>query len=109
MKANNTKKPLTGLEVLAAKRVKKLKDFYIHSLIFAIGVVFYVLKAYYGVGFNVFPLQHINGFVMSIWALSYVIQGTDVFITEVLLGRAWEKKKINKILDSEELNNQKNN
>lgn len=109
MKANNTKKPLTGLEVLAAKRVKKLKDFYIHSLIFAIGVVFYVLKAYYGISFNFFPVNYINGFVMSIWALSYVIQGTDVFITEVLFGSEWEKKKINKILDSEESDNQKNN
>lgn len=107
MKANNTNKPLIGLEALAVKRVKKLKDFYIHSFIFIIGVVFYVLETYYGIGFNIFPLHYINGFWMGIWAISYIMHGIDVFNAEVLFGSKWEKRKINKILDSEESNNQK--
>ena len=102
MEANNTKKALTGLEALAIKRIKKLKFFYIHSFIFAIGIVFYVLKAYYGIGFNFFPVKYISGLVMCFWTFNYLIQALDVFVTEVLFGSEWEKRKINKILDSEE-------
>ena len=107
METNNKKKPLTGLEALAIKRIKKLKFFYIHSFIFAIGIFFYVLKAYYGIGFNFFPIKYINGLVMCFWTFNYIIQGLDVFVTEVLFGSEWEKKKINKILEFEESNNQK--
>jgi hypothetical protein len=108
MEANNTNKPLTGLEALATKRIKKLKFFYMHSFIFAIGIVFYVLKAYYGIGFNFFSVKYITGMGMCFWTFSYFIQGLDVFVAEVLFGSQWEKRKIDKILEFEESNNQKN-
>lgn len=86
---------------LAQKRVKKIKDFYIHLFIYAIGIIFYILKTYFGVSFNFFPLRHINFFVMAFWTFIIVVQAFGLFFTEVFFGKKWEDKNIKRIIEKE--------
>jgi hypothetical protein len=83
---------------LAKKRVKELKDFYIHLFIYAIGVTIYILKTYYSFPFNFFPIRHINWFVMAIWTFFLVAQAFRIFFSEVVFGKKWEDKKVKEIL-----------
>lgn len=83
---------------LAKKRVKELKDFYIHLFIYVIGVTIYVLKTYYGVPFNFFPIRYINWFVMAIWTFFLAMQAFQIFFSEIVFGKKWEQKKIKEIL-----------
>lgn len=79
---------------LARKRVKKIKNFYIHLFIYAIGVTVFVLKTYFGVPFNFIPVRYINWFVMWIWTFFFVVQAVQLFFSEVIFGKKWEQKKI---------------
>lgn len=90
---------------LAKKRVKKIKDFYIHLFIYAIGVSIFVLKTYFGFPFNFLPIRYINWFVMAVWTFFLAIQGVELFFNEVVFGKKWEDKKIKNFIDKE--NNQK--
>lgn len=84
---------------LAKEKVKKIKDFYIHLLIYAIGLLFYVLKEYFGAPINFIPVIYLNCFVMSIWTFFIVIQAIDVFMREVIFGKKWEDRKVKSMLE----------
>nr|WP_315169975.1 2TM domain-containing protein [uncultured Flavobacterium sp.] len=84
---------------IAKARVKKRKEFYIQFIFFMLLVVVYVLKTYYGVSFDFFPLQYINGFVMAIATLYIVIDGIYFISTEFILGKSWEEQQIKKMIE----------
>ncbi|WP_300566410.1 2TM domain-containing protein [Flavobacterium sp.] len=96
----------SDLEQLAQKRVRKIRRFFIHLLIYSIGVVLFIMKKCFNTSFN-FPLLHyINWFFMACWTLFIAVKGLKLFIIEVVLGKSWESKKMEEILASES-NNQK--
>jgi hypothetical protein len=101
METFENNKPENELEQLALKKVKRIKNFYIHAFIYLIGITIYVLKTYYGLPFNFFPIKFINGFVMAIWTFSFVVQALGLFITEVVLGKKWEQNKMKNIINKE--------
>lgn len=86
---------------MAKKRVKKIKDFYIHLFIYIIGVIFFLLKTYGSVKFDFFPVKFINWFVMSIWTVVIGIQMIELFFAEIIFGKKWEEKKIKQIMNKE--------
>jgi len=83
---------------LAQKKVKKRKDFYIHLFIYAIGIIFWLLKRYTDAPLNFFPIRYINWFVMSIWTVAIVFQAIELLISEVVFGKKWEDKQVKNIL-----------
>lgn len=87
------------LVALAQKKVKRIKDFYIHLFIYGIGIVFFLLKNYCGFRFNFFPLKYINCFVMSIWTVAIAFQAITLFFSEVVFGKKWEDKQVKNILE----------
>jgi 2TM domain len=89
------------LEKLASKRVKKIKNFYIHAFIYASVLCVYILKNYYGFPFNFVPLEYINFFVMAIWTFIFVTDGIDLFLTEIVFGKKWESSKIKRMTEKE--------
>ena len=89
------------LHELMRKKFKKQRDFYIHLFIYFIGIVVFILKTYYGVRINFFPLKYINCLVMSIWTVAIVIQGMELLFTEVILGKKWEEKQVKSMLEEE--------
>jgi hypothetical protein len=84
---------------LTRLKVKKLKSFYIHLLIYLVGISVYILKEYFGVPLNFSPLNYINCFVMTIWSIVFFITAIDIVITFHFFGKNWEDRKIKSIME----------
>lgn len=92
---------------IAKKRVKKLKNYYIHLFVFGIGIVVFLAKYYLGFTLNIFPIKYINFNFMLVWALILGAESVSLFFTENIFGSKWEQRKIEKIIDSENESNKK--
>lgn len=86
------------LKKLAVAKIRKIKNFYTHLVVFAIGWAVYLLKTYYGMPFNFPPLHYLNLFVMGIWTFIIVLDGISVFMSEVIFGKKWEARKLEKLM-----------
>jgi hypothetical protein len=86
---------------MARKKVQKLKGFYTHMFIYLIGVVFFILKEYFGAPLNFFPLNHLNFMVMLIWSAAFFISAIDILIAFQFFGKNWEERKIQRIMEKE--------
>ena len=84
---------------VAALRVRKIRNFFIHLAVYAIGVAVYVLKTYYGVHLNFLPIRYINLFVMSIWTLIIAIDAIGLFMSEIIFGKKWEDRQVRKRME----------
>ena len=84
-------------------RVRKLTRFYGHLFVYAILLMLYVLKEYFGAPLNFFPIRYLNDLVMSIWTLVIAIKFVKLFFAEIIFDAKWEQNKIEKIMrqDSE--------
>jgi hypothetical protein len=74
----------------AKKRVKEIKDFYIHLLIYSVGMLVYILKESFGLPFNFPPISYINCSFIAIWTFALIVQALHVFMSEVVLGEKWK-------------------
>ena len=101
METNNSKYQENELLEIARRKVKKLKGFYVHAFIYAIGMTVFILKEYYGVSFYFFPIQHINSFVMGIWSIIFFISAIDILVAYQFFGKKWEEAKIKRIIEKE--------
>jgi len=79
---------------MARYRVNKIRRFYLHLFIYAIGLTIYVLKTYYGVPFNFPPIHYITFIFMEFWTLFIVIKAISLFVTEMVFGDEWEQRKV---------------
>jgi uncharacterized protein YacL len=95
------------LEQIVKERVHKLKQFYTHLFIYAIGVAVYVAKTYFGAPLNFWPIRFINEFVMGVWTFFLVMQAMQLFVTQKVFGSQWEQKRIQKIMEKEKIKQQK--
>ncbi len=89
---------------MAQKKVKKLKDFYIHLFFYTIGITVFVAKTYFGAPLNFFPIRYINGFVMSVWTFFMILQIFQLFFSEIIFGKKWEDRKIKEFMNRENNN-----
>lgn len=83
----------------ARDRVKKIKKYYGNLFIYAVGILIYVAKTYFGAPLNFFPIRYLNEFVMWCWTFFIVIQTMKILFAEKLFGTNWEQRKINEILE----------
>lgn len=86
------------IRAMTEKKVRKLKQFYIHALVFLAGIIVYILKHYFDAPLHFFPFGAINWFLMSIWATVFAIQSIDIFVTTIVVGRKWEGRQIRKVV-----------
>lgn len=86
---------------LARLRVQKIKKYYIHLFIYALGILVYLLKTYLDAPLNFFPLKYLNSFVMWCWTFFIVVQTLQILFAEKLFGTSWEQRKINEILEKQ--------
>jgi ABC-type transport system involved in multi-copper enzyme maturation permease subunit len=81
------------------KKAVQLRSFYMHTLIYAAGLVVFVAKEYYGVQLNVFPFQYLNHVVMIIWTSVFLFSAIDLFLSFKVFGAVWEERKLKHILE----------
>lgn len=86
---------------MALLRVEKIKKYYSHLFVYAIGLVIYVAKSYFGAPLNFFPFTILSEFVLWCWTFIIVIKTLKLFFAEKIFGESWEQRKINEILKKE--------
>jgi len=87
------------LEAICSKKIIKLRSFYVHAFIYAIGVIVYVLKEYYGVPLNFFPIRYLNGVIMVIWTAVFLVSAIDLFASYKIFDEEWEERKMKSLLN----------
>lgn len=90
----------------ALKRVKKIKGFYSHLLVYIVINTMLLIVNYanlndHGNG-NFWKWQTFNTLIF--WGLGLAVHGLTVFMPSFALGKDWEQRKIKEIMDKEKNN-----
>lgn len=87
---------------LAYKRVKKIKGFYVHALVYVLVNLFIILTRN---NYNVFKSDEFwNWDVFSTaiyWGIGLGFHGFSVFGKNIFFGKDWEERKIQEFMDKE--------
>jgi len=88
----------------ALKRVKKIKGFYSHLTIYVvINVMILILNSRnLDANEDFWRWQTFNTLIF--WGIGLVVHGLSVFMPAMLLGKKWEEKKINQLMEKEKQN-----
>jgi hypothetical protein len=88
----------------AAKRVKKIKGFYTHAMVYVVinmAIIFSQME-FSGNGYWSFELRHFS--TALFWGIGLAAHGMSVFVPKMILGKNWEDKKIKELMDKEKNN-----
>ncbi len=86
----------------AAKRVKKIKGFYMHLLVFVfVNIFIYVanVRASHG---DYLALRNFS--TAFFWGIGLAAHGFSVFMPAFILSKEWEDRKINELMEKEKNN-----
>ncbi len=88
----------------AYKKVKRIKGFYIHALVFIVINIMSLIMKFQDLdaGENLFQFKNFSTIIF--WGLGLIAHGLSVFLPNFILGNDWEDKKIKELM-----NNHKNN
>ena len=85
----------------AAKRVKQIKGFFSHALVYTvintIIIIFNVQNFQPGESF--FQWQHFTTLIF--WGIGILAHGLTVFLPNFILGKDWEERKIQEIMNKD--------
>ncbi|RMZ60814.1 histidine kinase [Chryseobacterium nematophagum] len=83
----------------AAKRVKKLKNFYTFFFIYIAVNIFILFLNYKGLkpGETIWRIKYF--LVPLFWGIGLIIYGMSVFLPNFFLGTKWEDKKIKELMN----------
>jgi hypothetical protein len=84
----------------ARNRIKQKKRLYFHFVVFLIGSVFLIIiNKFLNVG------EQYNWFVWAIllWLFLWVLHFVNVFFTHPFMGKEWERKQTEKLIQKQEL------
>ncbi|AZI33545.1 2TM domain-containing protein [Kaistella carnis] len=80
----------------AAKRVKRLKGFYIHAVVYFLVNLFIVIQ-------NVksgASLSNMDNYWTAIfWGVGLLGHGMSIFLPNMIMGKDWEERKIRELMD----------
>lgn len=85
----------------ARKRVKKIKGFYSHLLVYVVINLMIVVINIQDLESGESYFQYKNFFTLFFWGIGLVIHGLSVFLPDFVLGKNWEERKINELMDEE--------
>ena len=88
----------------ALKRVKKIKNFYSHLVVFVVInlMIMIVNMQELDPGESYFKLH--NFFTLLAWGVGLLAHALSVFLPSALLGKNWEEKKIKQLMEQEKNN-----
>jgi hypothetical protein len=98
MEINNQENELYRM---AQKRIKEIKGFYVHLIVFVLVNIFIFL-----LNSNIFGSGNVNIHFSNLslpffWGIGLAAHCASVFGPNLFLGKKWEEKKIKEILDKE--------
>ena len=85
----------------AKERVKKIKGFYTHLLIYIIVNLIVVFQNIQNLEPGESYFQAHNFITFSLWGIVIIIHALTIFLPNFILGSDWEARKIKEILEKE--------
>ena len=98
----NTQDEIKYQEVL--KRVKKIKGFYTHAIVYVIINIMIVIINIQDLKEGESYFQARNFFTAFFWGIGLVAHGLSVFLPNWIMGQNWEERKIKEIMEKEKAN-----
>ncbi|MFV8342773.1 2TM domain-containing protein [Flavobacterium sp. XS2P39] len=87
---------------LAYKRVKRIKGFYIHLIVYIVVNVFIVVSSYNEKAIDDPAFWSWETFSTALfWGIGVTAHGLSVFGRNIFFGRNWEEKKIKELMEKE--------
>lgn len=86
---------------IAAKRVKQIKGFYTHALIFTFVNLVFVYINIQNLEEGESYFQWHNFITFSFWGVGLLAHAASVFLPNLIFGKNWESKKIKELMDKE--------
>lgn len=87
--------------IAAQKRVKEIKGFYVHLLVYFLVNIFIIAGSSWERGFLEGFLDPANYITALFWGIGLAAHWISVFGPSLFLGRKWEERKIKEFMDQE--------
>lgn len=85
---------------MAYKRMKRIKGFYIHFLVYVLVNSFLLVSKYYNhSGDNFLDWDNFSGSIF--WGIGLIAHGFSVFGNNLFFGDHWEERKIKEFMDKD--------
>jgi len=91
----------------AVRRVKRIKGFYTHALIYLVINIMIVIINIQNLNEGESYFQFHNFFTAFFWGIGLLAHGLSVFLPGMILGNNWEERKIRELMDKEKSNQNK--
>lgn len=89
----------------ALQRVKKIKGFYTHAIVFAVINLMIVILNIQGLDQGESYFQVKNFMTFFFWGIGLLIHGLSVFLPEMIFGQNWEERKIQELMEQDKKEN----
>ncbi|MEY4011826.1 MAG: hypothetical protein RIT22_950 [Bacteroidota bacterium] len=86
----------------AVKRVKKLKGFYTHAIVYVVINIMFVIVNIQNLGSGESYFQFKNFFTAFFWGIGLLAHGMATFVPYFILGKDWEERKIKELMEKEQ-------
>lgn len=88
----------------ALKRVKKIKGFYTHALVYVIINIAIIFSEINFTGNRSWNFELRNLSTAFFWGIGLLAHGMSVFMPSLLMGKDWEERKIKELMEKEKQN-----
>jgi len=88
----------------AVKRVKKIKGFYTHAVVYLVINIMIVIINIQNLKEGESYFQAHNFFTAFFWGLGLLAHGLSVFLPDFIMGQNWEERKIKEFMEKEKAN-----
>ncbi|WP_333694567.1 2TM domain-containing protein [Flavobacterium sp.] len=85
----------------ALKRVRKIKGFYSHLLVYIVVNIMIVVVNIQNLSPGESYFQYKNFFTAFFWGIGLVAHGFSVFLPQWFLGSNWEERKIRELMEKD--------
>ncbi|MBN8567443.1 MAG: 2TM domain-containing protein [Flavobacteriales bacterium] len=85
----------------ALKRVKKIKGFYSHLLVYIVVNIMIIVVNIQNLSPGESYFQYKNFFTAFFWGIGLVAHGFSVFVLQWFLGSNWEERKIRELMEKD--------
>ena len=87
---------------LAYKRVKRIKGFYVHAMVYVLINIFIVYGNYFGNSIKDYDFWSWQTFSTALfWGIGLLAHGMSVFGRNLFFGQNWEERKIQEFMEKE--------
>ena len=88
----------------ALKRVKKIKGFYTHAIVYVFVNIMIVFLNVKNLDQGESYFQFKNFMTAFFWGIGLVAHGLSVFVPNWIMGQNWEERKIKEFMEKEKAN-----